>query len=49
VKISSFPVLTSVSVEVRMSKESEVRKKRSAGRAETLGIATEAAMAHFLS
>src|SRR5216684_7009180 len=34
VMISSFPVLTSVTVDVRMSRESDVRKKRSAGSAD---------------
>jgi hypothetical protein len=46
---SSFPVLTSVTVEVRMSSESEVRKKRSAGSAGLLGVAMDVAMADFLS
>src|SRR5437016_2597284 len=49
VTTSSFPVLASVTVEVRISSESEVRKKRSAGRAGSLGVAMEAAMADFLS
>ena len=47
VKMSSFPVLTSATVEVSMRSESEVRKKRSAGRAASPGIALEAAMADF--
>jgi hypothetical protein len=47
--MSSFPVLTSVTVEVSMSSESEVRKKRSAGRAASFGAVLEAAMADFLS
>jgi hypothetical protein len=47
--MSSFPVLTSVTVEVSMTSESEVRKKRSAGSAGSLGVAMEAAMAKFLS
>ena len=42
---SSSPVLTSVTVDVRMSSDNEVRKKRSAGRAASLGDAMEAAMA----
>src|SRR2546430_16683752 len=45
VMTSSSPVLTSVTVDVRMSSDSEVRKKRSAGRAASLGDAMEAAMA----
>jgi hypothetical protein len=49
VTMSSFPVLTSVTVEVSMSSESEVRKKRSAGRAASLGVAMVAAMTDFLS
>src|SRR5690349_19848056 len=48
VKTSSSPVLTSVTVEVRMSSESDVRKKRSAGRAASLGVAMEAAMADLI-
>src|SRR5256885_12474965 len=48
VMMSSSPVLTSVTVDVRMSSESDVRKKRSAGRAASLGVAMEAAMADFL-
>src|SRR5260370_10639558 len=47
VAMSSFPVLTIATVEVSMRSESEVRKKRSAGRARSLGIALEAAMADF--
>src|SRR5260370_27289827 len=46
--MSSFPVLTSVTVEVSTSSESEVRKKRSAGRAASLGVARAAAMAKLL-
>jgi hypothetical protein len=46
---SSFPVLTSVTIEVRMSRDSEVRKKRSAGSAGALGVVTEAAMVEFPS
>src|SRR6266852_8858867 len=49
VMMSSFPVLTSVTLEVSTRSESEVRKKRSAGSAESLGVAMEAAMAKFLS
>jgi hypothetical protein len=49
VMISSFPVLTSVTVDVRISRESEVRKKRSAGRAGTSGVAIVAAIREFLS
>jgi hypothetical protein len=49
VTMSSFPVLTSVIVEVRISSESEVRKKRSAGRAWSLGAVIEAAMMEFSS
>ena len=45
VMTSSSPVLTSVTVDVRMSSDNEVRKKRSAGRAASLGDAMEAAMA----
>ena len=41
---SSFPVLTSVATEVAMSKNSEARKKRSAGGAVTIGGDAEAAM-----
>src|SRR5260370_22434660 len=48
VMTSSSPVLTSVTVDVRMSSESEVRKKRSAGKATSLGAGIEAAMADFL-
>src|SRR5712692_7194654 len=47
VMTSSFPVLTSVTVEVSTSSESEVRKKRPAGRAESPGVAMEAAMTDF--
>src|SRR6266446_4438753 len=47
VKTSSSPVLTSVTVDVRMSSESDVRKKRSAGSAASLGVAREAAMVDF--
>src|SRR5260370_2233407 len=47
VAMSSFPVLTIATVEVSMRSESEVRKKRSAGRAASLGIVLEAAMADF--
>jgi hypothetical protein len=46
---SSFPVLTRVTVEVSMSSESDVRKKRSAGSAGSLAVEMEAAMADFLS
>jgi hypothetical protein len=49
VRISSFPVLTRVRTEVRMSSERDVRKKRSAGKADGRGVASEAAMAAFLS
>src|SRR5689334_9763604 len=45
--ISSFPVLTRVMVEVSTRSESEVRKKRSAGRVVSLGVAIVAAMADF--
>src|SRR5205809_6584544 len=45
VMTSSSPVLTSVTVDVRMSSDNEVRKKRSAGRAASLGDVMEAAMA----
>src|SRR2546429_7890318 len=48
VKTSSSPVLTSVTVDVSISNDSDVRKKRSAGRAALLGVAMEAAMADFL-
>src|SRR6266699_3799922 len=48
-RMSSLPVLTSVTVEVRMSSESEARKKRSAGRAGSLAVAMDVAMADFLS
>src|SRR5260370_6376761 len=47
VMTSSFPVLTSVTLEVSTSSESEVRKKRSAGRAASLRVARAAAMADF--
>jgi hypothetical protein len=47
VKISSFPVLTRVRTEVRMSRERDVRKKRSAGKAGVRGVASEVAMAAF--
>src|SRR5216683_1538707 len=43
--MSGFPVLTSVTVEVSTRSEREVRKKRSAGKAASLGVAMEAAMA----
>ena len=46
-KMSSSPVLTSVTVDVRMRSESDVRKKRSAGKATSLGGAMESAMADF--
>jgi hypothetical protein len=46
---SSFPVLARVTMEVRMSRDSEVRKKRSAGSAGALGVVTVAAMIEFLS
>src|SRR5258708_31364342 len=49
VKMSSFPVLTRVRAEVRMSSEREVRKKRSAGKAGVSGVASEAAIVTFLS
>src|SRR6267378_426234 len=48
VMTSSLPVLTSVTVEVRMSSESEVRKKRSAGSAGLLGDAMDVAMGLFI-
>src|SRR5438132_7273215 len=48
VKMSSSPVLTSVTVDVSRSNESDVRKKCSAGKAASLGVAMEAAMADFL-
>src|SRR6266446_6654410 len=48
VTMSSFPVLTIATVEVSIRSESEVRKKRSAGRAASFGIVLEAAMANFL-
>src|SRR5260370_2307505 len=46
--MSSFQVLTSVTVEVSTRSEREVRKKRSAGKAASLGVAMEAAMADVL-
>jgi hypothetical protein len=49
VTTSSFPVLTSVTVDVSINKEIEVRKNRSAGRAGALGAENMAAMADFLS
>jgi len=49
VTMSSFPVLTSVSVDVNINNESEVRKNRSAGRAGAFGAEKIAAMADFLS
>src|SRR5439155_26760765 len=48
VMMSSSPVLTTVTADVRISNDSDVRKKRSAGRAASLGVAMEAAMADFL-
>src|SRR5258707_15726359 len=45
--MSSFPVLTSVSVEVSINNESDVRKNRSAGRAGALGDERMAAMPDF--
>jgi hypothetical protein len=48
-KASSFPVLTRVRMEVRMSRERDVRKNRSAGKAGARGVAREAAMAKFLA
>src|SRR6266478_2754149 len=47
VTMSSFPVLTSVSVEVSINNESDVRKNRSAGRAGALGDERMAAMPDF--
>src|SRR5438093_10741828 len=47
VMMSSSPVLTSVTVDVRTSNESDVRKKRSAGRAASHGVAMEADIAVF--
>src|SRR5260370_9269934 len=48
VMMASFPEAASVTVEVSTSRESEVRKKRSAGRAASLGVARAAAMANPL-
>src|SRR5260370_1598003 len=48
VMMASFPVVTSVTLEVSTSRESEVRKKRSAGRAASLGVERAAAMANLL-
>jgi len=44
-----LPVLTSVRMEVRARSESDVRKKRSAGGAETFGVVTELAILKFPS